>query len=114
MTNSITCTLDCDESTPTCLAQILVLSRRSDAVAVKSEGARVLVNVIKSLCSSAGDVHEPRRQEAIKSVNNYDCAAILAQLLGRSKKHVILLNESIMALLLLALQPGGGEIFCCV
>jgi len=106
--NSIACALDSDELAPACLAQVLALSCRSDAVAVKSEGARVLVNVVKSLCSSTGDIHESRRQEALKSTTNYESTAILAQLLGRSKKHVILLNESITAMLLLAFQPSGA------
>ncbi|KAL5533312.1 hypothetical protein ACEPAF_5088 [Sanghuangporus sanghuang] len=110
VTNSIACVLDKDLST-SCLHQVLALSRRSDAVHVKSEGARVLVNVIKSLCSSSGDLRDSRRQEAIKSVTNSDSATILAQLLGRStrsSKHVILLNESIFSMCLLALQPDGA------
>lgn len=75
---------------------------------VKSEGARVLVNVIKSLCSSAGDLHDANRRLAIQIVSTAESALTLAQLLGRSRKHIILLNESIMAMLLLAHQPNGG------
>ncbi|KAL5529049.1 hypothetical protein ACEPAG_5023 [Sanghuangporus baumii] len=113
VTNSVACVLDKnnEDLSAACLNQVLALSRRSDAVHVKSEGARVLVNVIKSLCSSSGDLHDSRRQEAIKSVTNLESATILAQLLGRStrsSKHVILLNESIFSMCLLALQPNGA------
>ncbi|KAL5511837.1 hypothetical protein ACEPAH_5055 [Sanghuangporus vaninii] len=113
VTNSIACVLDKnnEDLSTSCLNQVLALSRRSDAVHVKSEGARVLVNVIKSLCSSSGDLRDSRRQEAIKSVTNSESATILAQLLGRSthsSKHVILLNESIFSMCLLALQSNGA------
>lgn len=110
MANSVICALDTDDDqlATSCLNQILALSGRSDSIPVKSEGARVLVNVIKSLCSSSGDLHERRRQVAIKAVANAEAATTLARLLGRSKKHIILLNESIVSMCLLALQPGGG------
>lgn len=113
--NSIVCVMDMTNGEPStsCLNQVLALSRRSDAVHVKSEGARVLVNVIKSLCSSSGDLQDPRRQAAIGSITNLESANILAHLLGRStrsSKHVVLLNESIMSMCLLALHPNGGEL----
>lgn len=110
MDNAITCVVDVDENQPSssCLIQILALSRRSDSIPVKSEGARVLVNVIKSLCSSTGNLQEERRQLAIRTVTTRESTDTLAQLLGRSKKHIILLNESILAMLLLSHQPGGG------
>ncbi|EJD06025.1 uncharacterized protein FOMMEDRAFT_104451 [Fomitiporia mediterranea MF3/22] len=108
--NAIICVLDGadSQSSVSCLSQILALSQRSDSVPVKSEGARVLVNIVKSLCSSTGDLNEPRRKAAIKAVTNAESATTLARLLGRSKKHVILLNESIVSMCLLALQSGGA------
>lgn len=108
--NSITCVLDIDgdDISSSCISQILALSRRSDSIPVKSEGARVLVNTVKSLCSSTGDLLDPRRQAAIKSLNNLEAANALAQLLGRSKKYVTLLNESVVALCLLSVQTNGG------
>ncbi|TDL27510.1 hypothetical protein BD410DRAFT_782602 [Rickenella mellea] len=89
------------------LHQILALVRRSDSVAVKSEGTRVLVNVIKSICSASGDILDPTRQTALQVLTNSDCAMALAQLLGRSTKYPILVNEATVALLLLALRPTG-------
>lgn len=108
--NSIIAVVHADEGQPSssCLNQILALSRRSDTVPVKSEGARVLVNIVKSLCSSSGNIQERQRQEAIQAVTTIDCANALAQLLGRSRQHVILLNESIMAMFLLAHQKSGS------
>ena len=98
-----------DEST-SCLNQILALSRRSDSIHVKSEGARVLVNVIRSLCSNMGDLQAAGRQEAINAVVTAANAATLAQLLGRSQKHGILLNEAIVAMCLLSLRKEGGKL----
>lgn len=89
------------------LDQILSLVRRSDSVPVKSEGTRVLVNVIKSLCSSTGNLQDPQRVSATKTIVTLSSATALAQLLGRSKKYIILLNEAIVALLLLVLHGGG-------
>ncbi|KAI5122938.1 hypothetical protein M0805_006820 [Coniferiporia weirii] len=108
--NSIACVLNVDDnqSSTSCLSQVLALSSRSDSVPVRSEGARVLVNVIKSLCSSTGDLHESHRQLAIQAVTSLESAKTLARLLGRSEKHVILLNEAIVAMMLLIHQPKGA------
>ena len=110
--NAITCVLDIDDGDPStsCISQILARSRRSDSVSVKSEGTRVLVNVVKSLCSGTGDVKEPDRQRACRLLVKAECADALAQLLGRSKKHIILLNEATVSLLLLSHQPGAGRL----
>lgn len=110
MENSIALVLDPPEdASSSCLYQILRLVHRSDAVAIKSEGTRVLVNAIKSLCSSTGVAGDPRRQEAISRVTNRECADTLAQMLGRSKKHGVLLNEAMIALYLLSLRSSGGK-----
>ena len=85
------------------------LVRRSDSVHVKSEGTRVLVNVIKSVFSSAGDPTESRRQAARRTVSTPLSAMALAGLLNRSKKFPVLINEAVLALLLLALQRDNGE-----
>ena len=99
-----------DDTDPSssCLEQILALARRSDSVHVKSEGARVLVNVVRSLCSSSGNTEDPQRQRAIEVVTTTDNADVLSRLLGRSRKHGILLNEAIVAMCLLALKKEGG------
>ncbi|EPQ58166.1 hypothetical protein GLOTRDRAFT_136931 [Gloeophyllum trabeum ATCC 11539] len=92
--------------------QILALIRRSDTIAVKSEGTRVFVQVIKSLWSTEGGSGEmtERKQEARTALINPDVAAALAQLIGRSRKYPILINEGVVALTLLSMFPGGGKI----
>lgn len=108
--NSITCILAADEGdrSSSCISQILALSMRSDSISVKSEGARVLVNAVKSLCSSTGNLQDPRRQAAIQSLTNLETANALAQLLGRSKKYPTLLNEAVVALCLISVQANGA------
>ncbi|KAI0950311.1 hypothetical protein AcV7_008820 [Taiwanofungus camphoratus] len=94
--------------------QILALVRRSDSIAIKSEGTRVLVNVIKSLWSSeipyADEEKSARRQEAMKAVINPTCASPLAQLVGRSKKYAVLINEGVVALSLMSTHANGGTL----
>jgi hypothetical protein len=89
------------------LNQILALVRRSDSVPVKSEGTRVLVNAVKSLWSSDASVGA-RRQEAMSALLSPQCALALTQLIGRSKKYPILVNEGVIALTLLSTHAKGG------
>jgi hypothetical protein len=105
------------------LNQILSLGLRSDSVRVKSEGTRVLVNVIKALC--AGESPTPAtagvnngqaipqerqriRAEAMHAVLKPHCAEALARLIGRSGKYPILINEGTVAFSLLSMQRQGG------
>jgi len=103
-----------DDSAGSALDQILALVRRSDSIAVKSEGTRVLVNVIKSLWSSdsASDssAKAQKRRECMAAVANAAGAAALAQLVGRSKKYPILINEGVVALSLLSTHANGGTL----
>ena len=98
---------------PTAFTQILALVRRSDTIAVKSEGTRVFVNAIKTLWSTDASSKEPdwakRRKEAMEKLATPECAAALAQLVGRSKKYAILINEGVVALSLLSTHPNGGK-----
>ena len=100
-----------DPST-TALNQILALGRRSDNIAVKSESTRVLVNVVKSLWSSdqKDTTIAEKRKDATQAVVNAQSAAALAQLIGRSKKYPMLINEGVVALSLMSTHPGGGVI----
>ena len=97
---------------PTTFTQILALVRRSDTVAVKSEGTRVFVNAIKTLWSNDASSTDPefaaRRKEAMDKLVTPACAATLAQLIGRSKKYAILINEGVVALSLLSTHASGG------
>lgn len=107
-----------DDAAGSALDQILALVRRSDSIAVKSEGTRVLVNVIKSLWSSESTADDSakaqKRRECMAAVANAGCAAALAQLVGRSKKYPILINEGVVALSLLSTHANGGASFACV
>ena len=98
---------------PTAFAQILALVRRSDTVAVKSEGTRVFVNAIKTLWATDASSKDPewakRRKEAMQKLATPQCAATLAQLIGRSKKYAILINEGVVSLSLLSTHPNGGK-----
>ncbi|KAK7054936.1 hypothetical protein VNI00_003399 [Paramarasmius palmivorus] len=96
------------------LSQILALVKRSDSVPVKSEGTRVLVNIVKSLWSSdiigatpaasqtspssdeTSDDIERRRQEAKEMVLTLPCASALANLVARSAKYPLLVNEVLL------------------
>ncbi|SJL00348.1 uncharacterized protein ARMOST_03661 [Armillaria ostoyae] len=105
--------------TPTGLSQIVSLLKRSDTVAVKSEGTRVLVNVIKSLWAvDAPGPHSPieddtaqrkqrKRQAAIQSVLTQECTSALASLVAHSAKYPLLVNEGVVALSLLSTQKAG-------
>jgi hypothetical protein len=95
------------ETSSTGLLQILALVGRSDSVPIKSEGTRVLVHAIKSLWSSDASVG-PRRQEAMAVLLTPQCAMALAQLIGRSKKYPVLINEGVIALMLLSTHTKGG------
>ncbi|THH12748.1 hypothetical protein EW146_g7403 [Bondarzewia mesenterica] len=90
------------------LKQILSLVRRSDTIAMKSEGTRVFVNIIRTLWSQA-TVEGERRKKAMDAVTIPAVALTLAQLIGRSKKYPILINEGIVALTLLSLHGAGAD-----
>lgn len=88
------------------LHQILTLVERSDTTAVKSEGTRVFVNVIRTLWHE-DTPDDDRRRAAMRAVCAPPVAFALAQLVGRSKKYPILINEGIVALTLLSLNSGA-------
>ena len=98
---------------PTALSQIVALVQRSDSIAIKSEGTRVIVNAVKSLwspdASSEANVGQ-RRKEAMQLLVTPAHAAALAQLIGRSRKYPILINEGSVALLLLSTHAHGGKL----
>ncbi|KAI0030744.1 hypothetical protein K488DRAFT_87473 [Vararia minispora EC-137] len=96
------------DSEVTGLRQILALVKRSDKTVVKSEGTRVLVNVIRTLWSSATLDSEQRRM-SMGAVTSPTTALALAQLIGRSKKYPVLINEAMVALTLLSLTPVGAK-----
>lgn len=88
------------------LHQILTLVERSETTVVRSEGTRVFVNVIRTLWHEDTS-DEERRRAAMAVVCAPPIALALAQLVGRSKKYPILINEGIVALTLLSLNSAN-------
>lgn len=88
--------------------QIMGLVRRADTVTIKSEGTRVLANVIKTLFADLSST-DKRRRAARKAVATPENANALAALIGRSKKYPMLISEAVVALSFLTAQERGGE-----
>ena len=99
---------------PTALSQILALIKRSDSIPIKSEGTRVLVNVIKSLWYNergveSSDEREKQKDACMIAVLTKECVSILTNLIWRSGKYPVLVNEGIVAMTLLCAHPAGGK-----
>ena len=119
--NSFAVILPSDGATApaTGLSQLLALVKRSDTVAIKSEGTRVIVNLTKSLWSSDPTIEQQnteetqtrqqKRERAIQALVTTPCIDALAALASRSTKYPILINEAIVALSLLSTYRDGGQ-----
>lgn len=88
--------------------------KRSDSVSIKSEGARVLVNVIKSLWFNergvdSSDERQKKKDACMASVLTMECAKTLTNLIGSSGRYPILVNEGIVAMSLLCTHQAGGK-----
>ena len=99
---------------PTGLSQILALIKRSDSISIKSEGARVLVNVIKSLWfnergSESPDEKQKKKDACMAAVLTMECTSTLTDLIRRSGKYPVLVNEGIVAISLLCTHQAGGK-----
>ncbi|KIJ69418.1 hypothetical protein HYDPIDRAFT_80271 [Hydnomerulius pinastri MD-312] len=102
---------------PTGLSQLLALIRRSNTVAIKSEGTRVIVNLVKSLWSSdpsaeqrspeENQARQQKRDKAIRALVTEPCAEALAALIGRSLKYPVLINDAVVALSVMSTHPNG-------
>jgi hypothetical protein len=90
------------------LEQIMALVRRTDTVTVKSEGTRVLGNVVKTLFADVSSA-DPSRKAAREGVVSQENANALAALIGRSKKYPMLINEAVVALSFLTAHERGGK-----
>lgn len=90
------------------LEQIMGLVQRADTVTIKSEGTRVLANIIKTLSADLSST-DKRRKAARKAVATSDNANALAALIGRSKRYPMLINEAVVALSFLTAQERGSE-----
>ena len=116
MDHTFALVLPSDKDRPTGLSQILALIKRSDSVSIKSEGSRVLVNVVKTIWFServpdALEEKKKKREQCISILLTEECATILTDLIARSNKYPILVNEGIVAISLLATHKLGGMIF---
>lgn len=90
------------------LEQIMGLVQRADTVTIKSEGTRVLANIIKTLSADLSST-DHKRKTARKAVATPENANALAALIGRSKKYPMLINEAVVALSFLTAQERSGE-----
>lgn len=111
--HTIALVLPSDPTRPSGLSQILALIKRSDSVSIRSEGSRVLVNVVKSLWfterpTGPVDEKQKKREQCVASVLTPECANTLTALVGRSNKYPILVNEGIVAISLLCTHKLGG------
>ncbi|KAF8654090.1 hypothetical protein AX16_003623 [Volvariella volvacea WC 439] len=95
------------------LEQVLALAKRSDSVPIKSEGTRVLVNVVKALWSSAAAANtalsQEKRRTAMEAVLSSESADALSNFIGRSGKFPLLINEGIVAMSLLSTTEAGAK-----
>lgn len=94
--------------------QLLGIIDRSETLALRSEATRVFANAIRSLCtgSTSGDangVSSKDREEGLAKITNEQVASALAEMVARSRKYHLLLNEGVVSLTLLGTQPDGGE-----
>lgn len=111
--------MDSQDPPSTGLSQLLALVKRSDTVAIKSEGTRIIVNLIRSLWTNERRdeliseeelrVRQQKRVKAMDALLTPACAEALAALIGRSAKHLILINEGVVASSLLSMHRDGGE-----
>ncbi|KAJ7109328.1 hypothetical protein C8R44DRAFT_802209 [Mycena epipterygia] len=118
-----------DPTPPTGLSQIMALVKRTKSTPVRSEGTRVLVNVIKSLWSNDPSANpgmtatlqginspdallenQRKRHESMQTVLTAECAFALASLVGRSAKYPVLVNEGVVALSLMSTIKEGGPL----
>ncbi|KAI6039034.1 hypothetical protein EDC04DRAFT_3112751 [Pisolithus marmoratus] len=110
-----------DVPLPTGLSQVLSLVKRSDKVVIKSEGTRIIVNLVKSLWSSDPQkeyrnveeiqIRQQKRDKAITALLvSPSCIEALTALLGRSHKYPVLVNEAVVALSLLSTHRDAGPL----
>ncbi|KAG6832376.1 hypothetical protein H0H92_002644 [Tricholoma furcatifolium] len=114
-------------NSPTAFSQVLALVQRTDSIPVRSEGSRVLVNVVRSLwgskvpaidTSESGStgtvdqtVQEQQRKHnaALRTIVTSENASILARLIGTSGKYPLLINEGLVALTMFSIPKEGAS-----
>ncbi|KAG1756831.1 uncharacterized protein EDB91DRAFT_1094661 [Suillus paluster] len=96
------------------LSQLLALVKRSDT------STRIIVNLIRSLWTNERrdeisneeelQARQQKRVRAMDALLTPACAEALAALIGRSAKHLILINEGVVASSLLSMHRDGGAL----
>lgn len=133
MNHAFALALPRDSSNTSGLTQILDLIKRTDSVALKSEGSRVLVNVVRTVWFSersnsgldldpSADAHhsnnnvkrenKERKEKCLELLLTKEYVQAITAFIARSNKYPLLVNEGIVAISLLATHRLGGETFC--
>lgn len=100
----------------TALNALIDMVQRIDDVPTKMEATRVLVNVVKSLWTSARStpasqaLSEEAVLEARRKVVRRDVIQALAEMVRTSPKYPVLVNEGIIALTLVGSERMGAEL----
>ncbi|KAG1827362.1 uncharacterized protein BJ212DRAFT_1311768 [Suillus subaureus] len=87
--------VDSQDPPSTGLSQLLALVKRSDTVAIKSEGTRIIVNLIRSLWTNERR-DELLGEEELQARQQKRVKAMDALLTPASAKHLILINEGVV------------------
>ncbi|KAH7889737.1 hypothetical protein F5I97DRAFT_1802615 [Phlebopus sp. FC_14] len=97
---------------PSGLSQLVSLINRSNDVAIKSEGTRVIANAVNSVWSKASheEARQRNREKAMETLLTASCTDVLAALIGRSSKHPMLINEAVVALACLGTHHNGAPL----
>ncbi|KAF5331076.1 hypothetical protein D9619_005541 [Psilocybe cf. subviscida] len=124
-----------DSTSTSGLTQILDLIKRTDSVAIKSEGSRVLVNVVRtvwfsersnsSIDPSADERHQnlrleteqkerkerrEKKEKCLELLLTKEYVQAITAFIARSNKYPLLVNEGIVAISLLATHRLGGPL----
>lgn len=92
---------------PDGLPRLLGIISRSDEVRLKSEGSRILVNLIHTLWSQSASEAEKQ-----KLSQNSEVYAALSEMIRSSAKYPILVNQGVTALALLATSGAEAGMSC--
>ncbi|KDQ07955.1 hypothetical protein BOTBODRAFT_38392 [Botryobasidium botryosum FD-172 SS1] len=93
--------------------QLFGIIDRSETLALRSEATRVLANIVRSLCSannSTGEAAKEDREEGLAKITHDQAASALAEMVARSRKYPVLLNEGVVALTLLGARSEGAPL----
>ncbi|CAG8604124.1 13330_t:CDS:10 [Ambispora leptoticha] len=114
-TSSSTSETAMETTPPTPLARLLILTRKADDISIRSEGTRVLVNLIKTIWSDKSSLIPAQQTYALDGVtlqdlrsklNTNEIVRLLNDLIVESK-YPILQNEGVIGLTLLVMDDSA-------